>query len=384
MLSRINKKNGIKYLKFILNKKKSNILIMSSSGYKNIGNEAIIKVIIDHIKKINPQAKLVMNSYNPQYSYNLHKIKTCKRVGLGLFITLLRSNYVIIAGDELINIQFSEWLQNKSIFYRLTHIFEAKLRIFTALLAKILNKKIIFYAVGISSIPNTFMKFLTYIVFNISDFVSVRNNESKEILEGIGVKKNILIINDPSFYLKPINKVKAKKYLSKEGIDINKFLVGLSLRSLGDKKLNSDLIKSLSKTMNFLLKQKNTEIICFIFSKHPYNPLENDTAITQELKKHIKNNTSFKIINHNYAPDEVKGMVGSMDYFIGMRLHSVIFASSMKVPFVCIPYNIKHKLILKQFNQENKLIELHKLNKLENRILKEIKLLKEDNDIFYS
>jgi len=374
---KINEKDGMKNLKLLLNeKKKGNILIMSSSGYRNVGNEAIIKVIIDHIKKINPQAKLVMNSYDPNYSYNIHKIKTCKRVGLSLFITLLRSNYVMIAGDELINIQFSEWLQNKPIFYRLTHIFEAKLRIFTALLAKILNKKVIFYAVGISSMPNTFMKFLTYIAFNTSDFVSVRNNESKEILKYMGVKKNILMVNDPSFYLKPINKLKAKKYLSKEGIDINKFLVGLSLRPLGDKKLNSDLIKRLSKTINCLLEQKNIEIVCFIFSKHPYNPLENDAAITQELKKHIKNNTSFKIINYGYAPDEIKGMVGHMNYFVGMRLHSVIFASSMKVSFVCIPYNIKHKLILKQFNQENKIIELHELNKLENRILEEIKLIK--------
>jgi len=373
---KINGKEGIKHLKLLLNKKKNNnILIMSSSGYRNVGNEAIIKVIIEHIKKINPQAKLVMNSYDPNYSYNIHKIKSCKRVGLGLFITLLRSNYVIIAGDELINIQFSEWLQNKPIFYRLTHLFEAKLRIFTALLAKTLNKKVIFYAVGISSIPNIFMKFLMHIVFNTSDFVSVRNNKSKEILQEIGVKNDIIVVNDPGFYLKPINKLKAKKYLSEEGININKVLVGLSLRSLGDK-LNLNLIKNISQTTNCLLKQKNIEIVCFIFSKHRYNPIENDITITEELKMNVKNKKNFKIISHDYAPDEVKGMVGCMNYFIGMRLHSIIFASSMKVPFVCIPYNIKHKFILKQFNQENKLIKLHKLNKLKNRILKEIRLIK--------
>ncbi len=219
------------------------------------------------------------------------------------------------------------------------------------------------------------MKFLMYIVFNTSDFVSVRNNKSKEILQEIGVKNDIIVVNDPGFYLKPINKLKAKKYLSEEGININKVLVGLSLRSLGDK-LNLNLIKNISQTTNCLLKQKNIEIVCFIFSKHRYNPIENDITITEELKMNVKNKKNFKIISHDYAPDEVKGMVGCMNYFIGMRLHSIIFASSMKVPFVCIPYNIKHKFILKQFNQENKLIKLHKLNKLKNRILKEIRLIK--------
>ena len=152
-------------------------------------------------------------------------------------------------------------------------------------------------------------------------------------------------------------------------------MVGLSLRSLQDKKLNSKLIKELSRAINYLLKQKNMEIVCFIFSKHKYNSVEDDITLIEELKKQVENKRNFKIISRDYAPGKVKGMVGHMDYFIGMRLHSVIFASSMKVPFVCIPYNIKHKFILKQLNQEHKLIELHKLNKLKSRILKEIRLI---------
>ncbi|MEM2129890.1 MAG: polysaccharide pyruvyl transferase family protein, partial [Candidatus Bathyarchaeia archaeon] len=58
-------------------------------------------------------------------------------------------------------------------------------------------------------------------------------------------------------------------------------------------------------------------------------------------------------------PDEIKGIIGSCDMFIGCRMHAVIASLSMYVPTLAIGYGTKFMGVVGQMlNQEEWLIQI--------------------------
>ena len=79
---------------------------------------------------------------------------------------------------------------------------------------------------------------------------------------------------------------------------------------------------------------------------------EDDRSIAREVFQLTRNKKGFKILTKDYSPEELKGMIGYMDLFIGTRMHSNIFAASTCVPTIAIGYRHKTKGIMEMLGIE--------------------------------
>ncbi|MCK9268256.1 MAG: polysaccharide pyruvyl transferase CsaB [Alkaliphilus sp.] len=304
------------------------ILIFGYYGFQNTGDEAILQVIIDQIKKNIPHAKLTVLSYKAAETmkkYNVRAISRNKYIDL---IKAIKESDIIISGGGSI---LQDATSARSLIYYLAIIY----------LAKMLGKKTMFYGNGFGPITKPFNKKLAKYIVNKVDIITVRDHQSKEEIEALGVKKDITVTADVTFSMNLPSDELVRTIYENENIDTTKQLIGISVRRWHGEDVYKEIIASTCES----LINKNYEIV-FI----PMQYFE-DVYISEEIA-HMMNRKP-KIIKSEYSPKEMAGIIGGLDLLIGMRLHSLIFAAMAAVPMVGLEYDPKILNFLNLVGQES-------------------------------
>ncbi|MBI2251455.1 MAG: polysaccharide pyruvyl transferase family protein, partial [Armatimonadetes bacterium] len=184
----------------MFNKRKNPLVVISGYyGYENIGDEAILKAILESISEEISNLKFIVLSNNPLITSQTFNVKAVHRYNFPQIIkAILKSSVFISGGGGLIQ----DITSFKSLQYYLGLI----------LLAKILRKPVIIYAQGIGPLLHRKSKIFTKFICNLVDLITVRDYASKEELKKLGIKKEILVAADPALTLE--NKRKNKNSLS--------------------------------------------------------------------------------------------------------------------------------------------------------------------------
>jgi len=145
--------------------------------------------------------------------------------------------------------------------------------------------------------------------------------------------------------------------LSEEGInEIQKPLIGINpsglisrFRGKGHQKAEEEFINIMAKVIDNLAENLNATIIMIL---HVYTSGVDDRIAINSIFHKVKNKSKVKTIKNEYSPQELKGIIGQCDLFIGARMHATIAATSMLVPTVGIAYSHKmHGIIGEMLNQ---------------------------------
>jgi len=345
---------------------KNRICILAFIGSNNIGDEAILYSIISNINKT--KNKITIFSLNPKktkkllYDLNLKNIEiiNIKKHFLSLK-KFINSDIFICGGGGII--------QDQTSVYNLPSFLSR------ALFAKILNKKIMFFAVGAGPIYSLFSKFLIKTILNLANIITVRDKESKKVLLNCGVKENLIKVTaDPAVSLGKISKKEAQILLREQGINVNKKIMIICLRqwfaiyrlipvkivkkfniqTKKDKLKYEYFIREISKFLEYCENELEFQLVFLPFWK------ERDNKVHREVSKLIKNKNNIFILEKYYNPLEIKGIISIADFILGMRLHSLIFALANKKDFLAIDYapKVKNylKLLLKNKNVLDKIL----------------------------
>lgn len=78
--------------------------------------------------------------------------------------------------------------------------------------------------------------------------------------------------------------------------------------------------------------------------------------IKEKLPTEYKKN--FIVRKDDWSPIEIKGLINNFDIFVGTRMHSNIFATSMGVPTVAIAYEKKTNGIMETVGLDNYVEEI--------------------------
>lgn len=328
---------------------KNKICILAFIGSENTGDEAILYSIISKIK--NPQNLIRIFSSNSKktktlledlYDKNLEiiNIRNHKKV----IRKIVESDILICGGGGII--------QDQTSFYNLPFF------LFRVLFAKMLRKKIVFYGIGVGPLYSKFSKILTKFVLNQSEVITVRDKESKKTLIDCGVKSNLVKVTaDPAVSLGKISKKDAQSLLRKQGINLNKKIMVICLRqwfaiyrlipvklvkkfniqTKKDKLKYEYFIKEISDFLEYCENKLKFQLVFLPFWK------ERDNKVHKKVSKLIKNKDNIFILEKYYNPLEIKGIISTADFILGMRLHSIIFASTEKRNFLAINYSPKVK-----------------------------------------
>ncbi len=313
--------------------------ITASYGGMNLGDEAILQSIIEQIKN-SLDAKITVFSRNPEDTRKRHTVD--KVVGLK-----------DATRDEIMpEIQALDLL----IFGGGGILFDSHVKVFLreVQLAHEAHVPVMVYAVSAGPLKDTANQQLVRDVLNETALITVRDRKAKNLLEEIGIKKEIIVTADPAFLLKP--EPFDAEALTKEGIDHQKNLVGMSVREPGG--AAPDLEEEnyhaiLANVADYMVERFDAQVV-FVPMERAVQDMQHSHGVISRMLRPQR----AHVLKGNYTSGQILGLMKNFKFAVGMRLHFLIFAAMQNVPFVALPYASKVHGLLELFHMEMPPLEL--------------------------
>jgi len=361
------------------------ILLTGTFGSLNRGDESRVKSTMEALEKTLPDVHLAFLSYNfdvDSNTYRNYDLKIVKApwqkvnskiitlLDIGVKCLLVASGAILCrVSNKSFGMRSIKELQQYDVFIDLSgeslSDYFGQINLFFCLyqiiLGIILKKKVVIYAQSIGPFDNRFGRLVARFILNRVNLITVRDEKSFEYLQKYNINKPpIYLTADPAFLLNPAPSERLNEILKAEGVDKNnKLLVGISISRGSFKRGISSAgsleekyrkyMKVMSRTVDHLVEELDAEVI---FIPHVIISTEDDRVVYREIYQSVKNKHKFKLLIGDYTCEELKGIIGKCDLFIGSRMHANIAALSMFVPTIAIAYSHKMPSLMKMLGQE--------------------------------
>lgn len=267
-------------------------------GFKNFGDEAILKVLTEHLKQLN--ADITVFSSDTEYTSKTYGVNSVGSFDFKNLIKSLKCCDVLISGGGSL---LQDVTSVKSLIYYSLVI----------ALGILFNKKIIIFAQGIGPIRNKFAQILVKNLLKLCTFVTVRDEKSFSLLKSWGIDAKLVC--DPIYSL----------YIESS----EKNGVGIQLREF--------------KTMNYNLLQKLALMIVTKFSDKKVKIFSlqesQDLKLCQKFERlvhSLNSDVKTEIITENIVEN-----ISEQEFLIAMRFHAILAAIKAGVKTCAINYDIK-------------------------------------------
>ncbi len=308
------------YRSLLTEKKLLNDAVISGYyGFKNNGDDALLSAIIDNLRLYMPEIKVCVLSFRPKETRKKYGVCSVNRFNiLSVLHQMKGAKLLINGGGSLIQ----DATSTQSLLYYL----------FVMRLAKRRGLKSMLYANGIGPISKKANRVRAAKVLDSMDLITLRDPDSVEEIERLGVKRSDVILTaDPAFTIKIAGDERIAQILEQEGISKGARLAGISVRSW--KSHGPDFERNMALTCDYLKNKLGLEPV-FLNMQYPA-----DLRISLSIAKKAKERPH--IIMQCLSDSEMLGLISNMEIIIGERLHTLIYAAVAGVPFVGLVYDPK-------------------------------------------
>ncbi len=298
----------------------SKIVISGYYGFANAGDEAMLTAIIKSLRSTEPSVELTVISGNPEITAAQHKVASIHRFNpLEIFTAVKDCDLLLSGGGSLLQ----DVTSKRSLLYYLSIL----------ALGRILGRKVMLFAQGIGPINSSFLRRLTKYVCSQVDLITVRDKDSLYELKRIGVpEEKVLLTADAVMTLPPESKEAGAKLLQDFSVPQNKMLVGISVRKWQD---DDKYLLELAKAADMLAAKYDAHIVLLPL-QYPV-----DVAACQRLYDLMAHKSDSTVLEADCNTEEFLSLMGNLDVLLGMRLHALIFAAVMGIPFAAVSYDPK-------------------------------------------
>lgn len=329
--------------------------IVGNYGNDNNGDESILLSIIMQLEQAFNISRedITVFSNNTQQTSEQYGVQSYplyyKRKNLyKTFYTTYQSNKKYVSQFDLLIIGGGGILMD---FYRR----EAHLYSTYALMAKHAKVPYIVYGCGAGPLDTITGRLMIRLMCKHAFNISVRDPESKDLLEKIGVKKEIKVIGDPAFTL-----YSPKDSYSNEPKEVAVSCVPMynaNYWPFGDVDKYESYTTGMAKNLDHLIEKEHVNIT-FFATKYPQ-----DVYVTKDIQKKMKHQSKTKIIDENLKPMKLIDVVSKYDAVIGTRLHSLIIATCSATPVIAISYHPKVTNFMRLTGNEKRCLTIEDIQK---------------------
>jgi colanic acid/amylovoran biosynthesis protein len=212
-------------------------------------------------------------------------------------------------------------------------------------------------------------RFLAKWIFKRVDVITAREPVSMDYLRCLGLNgPRITQTADMAFSLKPCSARHAYSILEFEGIDVIRPLVGISVSRLHGHMLEvghrclkkGEFASVMASVADRIVENTGADVVLVSHTTGPGIDRD-DREAAVEVKAACRNPRRVHVIKGDYSPSELKGIIGRMQLFVGLRMHSNIASLSMCVPTVAIAYGPKAHGIMALSGQSERTLDLRGL-----------------------
>jgi polysaccharide pyruvyl transferase WcaK-like protein len=342
-------------------KRPSERLILISGGYGNgnAGDEALLLSILHDFREVFPEAKYIVLSDDPTYSKARSTETFLYSGGRGLLEknkpTYQKLCWVIklaraIAKSDLVITGGGTILQDS------THPMFVPFWLVKIAWAQLLGIPTVMYGIGVGPLRTSFGIFVSRLIVNRMDVITVRGSCSMEVLRSTHIERpRTYITADPAINLTPTTPERALEILTAEGfVRSGKVLVGFAIRQwyfshvkklmrppewdLAGHTKYRHMIETFAKAADRLVEQYDADVI---FIPMSIVTMRDDRRAAHDVISSMKYRDRSFSLKGDYDPREIKALFGQLDLLIGMRLHSLILTAPTKIPIIGVAYGEK-------------------------------------------
>jgi colanic acid/amylovoran biosynthesis protein len=355
----------------------SKVLIINTPGLSNRGGMAALIGALKNLSDNLPEAQVTVLCHNldewdtladicrkykadiarhPWYKGKTSRLATLLYSGVPACWTVV--SCVLNRPARKIGIKFKGIIQTSKLILDLNidslndnyGVFYPVWALSNLLLGKMAGKTVVVWSSGVGQFNHRFTRLAAKFVLNKMDMIIVRETDSKEYLTRIDVNRpEIYATADHAFYMDPASKERISEILVKEGLNNRERpLIGISASQLipryafpniqTQEEKYKKYIEVMANVLDYLINKIDANIILI---PHTISTYRNDRIISEKIKDVVLNKDRVSILVKDYMADELKGIIGECDLFIGARLHATIAATSMGIPTIAIVYGQK-------------------------------------------
>jgi polysaccharide pyruvyl transferase CsaB len=309
-------------------KKSNKIFIYGVYGVGNLGDEIILKSILLQLKYIK-NYQIIVISKKPLKIFKEYNTVSINPYFLKYFATLFNkfsSSMILLVGGGGILKDYNNSPKALRNFISIINLCIKS------------NFKTMLYSAGVENIVYDESKSNLKEILNKFNIITVRDNNSKNLLKSFGIEKKIFVTGDPAILEFYSNKHK--------NISCNTNpLIIVSLRHwfekgyyVSNKNVFNDFLLVLTESLNKAIEFYNANIV-FIPFRTVY--FDNDLEIINKVAININNKSNITILKSVPSLETLKYFYSIADLTIGMRLHSIILSFSSSVPMIALSYSSK-------------------------------------------
>lgn len=299
-------------------------------GLGNTGDEAILEAIIDNLREEFENPDITVFSLSPQKTAEEHNVKSVyrawRRENKEKVKALKEADLLISGGGGLLQDAYP----TKFLFGPLPYY------LLIVLLAKLCNTKVMFFSQGIGPVTSGWGKFLMKLA-NFADFITVRDQYSKELLHKLGVKKpETVVTSDIVFAFKAKDDDICIKSLPLKG---DEKMVAVSVRPWFDR---IQQFEQMAQVLDRLIQEEGVTPIFVPMEGH------HDVDASEKVMSYMTQPEKTIMLGKDFTPNQYLNFIGECEMTIGMRLHALIFSTLKGIPHIGFSYDKKVESLLKR------------------------------------
>lgn len=276
------------------------VAISGYYGFKNFGDEAILSVLINHLKALK-NVDITVFSSDTNYTSKTYSVNAVKRFDLKNVIKTIQNSDVLISGGGSL---LQDVTSLKSVIYYSLII----------ALGLLFNKKVIIFAQGIGPLNKKLSQFIVRNLLKNCSLVTVRDEKSLALLKDWNIDAELVC--DPIYSLDVVQEFRENT-------------IGVQLREF--KTMNYNLLHKLALFIANKFSDKKVEI----FSLQESQDLELCKKFEQILKT-LNPEVSTEIVT-----DDIVNKISKLSYLIAMRFHAILVALKCGIKTCAINYDVK-------------------------------------------
>lgn len=293
--------------------------ISGSYGGWNLGDEAILEGIVKELRR-SLSVEVTVFSRDPDDTTNRHGVERAVPAR-ELSREEVRAD---VAGLDVLIIGGGGILFDN----------EAEVFLREASIAQEFDIPVVIYAVSVGPLSNRMTRERLTDCFERAAVVTVRERHSRQLLEQIGVRREILVTADPALLLEP--EPLPPDALEREGLVKDHTVIGLSVRESGVAAPDLDeghYHQLLADAADYMVYRYDADLL-FIPMERRVQDLQQSHAVVSKMARAER----ATVLKREYTAGQLLSLIGQLDFAIGMRLHFLIFAVLQRVPFVALSY----------------------------------------------
>jgi|GEM_PF-3273786 len=384
--------------------KLTKVLLANVWSDGNKGDFAITLGIIKLLKKINPNVaitimsmfginefkflaseykllsnyadKIIGSPYPTYFSYEYYNLTRVRRQALDVYSFIISFAKLIlifinkkigssflfvkeVLDSDLVILVGGNYINSSNIFGTIFYLFRV---LYPALICIVLKKPYIMLGHSIWNINDRLAKNLLRFIIDNSMLVTVREQISHKVLTSdIGVKNKVFVFPDLAFAL--VEDLKAQTSTSHEVLT-----VGFSIRqwnfpnTKNPEEYRERFRRAIVKFIEFLRTYYGAKILLIPLCSGPI-PIENDIWECMQIFKEVVHLREISIVTTPFNLEDIFKLYSNLDLHIGVRMHSIIFASMCGIPSIAIGYQGHKTLgIINQLGLSRYYLDINNVN----------------------